>query len=89
MEKLKIENKEIQVKDLISENLEVFHKLAVVGVKNINTAIDHLLIFETYQKYHWIEKPAERKRVVADVCKCSVRNVGYALTLMNRVMIFK
>ncbi len=89
MEKLKIDKKEIQVKDLLSGNLEVFHKLAVVGVKNINTAIDYLLIYDTYQKYDWIEKPAERKRVVSDVMNCHLNTIEKALQLMQQVVILK
>ncbi|RMZ60065.1 hypothetical protein D1632_10780 [Chryseobacterium nematophagum] len=77
------------VKDLISENLEIFFKLDLLGIKNINTAIDYLSICETYQKYLWIKKKSDREKVVADHCKVSIISVKRALLLMNQEIIIE
>ncbi|CAA7195445.1 hypothetical protein [Chryseobacterium potabilaquae] len=77
------------VRDLVSDNLEIFFKLDVLGIKNINTAIDYLSIYETYQKYSWIRKKSDREKVVADQCKISVISVKRALSLMNQELIIE
>lgn len=75
---------EITVKDIISNNLEIFFKLDLVGIKSISSAIDLMHIYKTYQEYSWINDKTERKKVVADVCKVSVSSVEKALCLMAK-----
>ncbi|RMZ58967.1 hypothetical protein D1632_15490 [Chryseobacterium nematophagum] len=74
---------------MVSDNLEIFFKLDLLGIKNINTAIDYLSIYETYQKYSWIKKKSDREKVVADQCKISVISVKRALLLMNQEIIIE
>ena len=82
-------NNNCSVKDLISGNLEIFFKLDLIGIKNINTAIDYLSIYEVYQKYSWIKKKSDREKVVADQCKVSIISVKRALSLMNQEIIIE
>lgn len=77
-------NKNCCVKDIISQNLELFFKLDLIGVKNINTAIDYWTIYEAYQKHDWIEKISEREKVVADRCQVNVKSVRRARFLMEQ-----
>lgn len=81
---LKVNNKQsFSVEEIIGKNLEIFYKLSAVGVKNINTAVDYYMILETYKKYDWIENFKERKEVVADQMKVSLKSVENALNLMK------
>lgn len=80
---LKVNNKQsFSVEEIIGKNLEIFYKLSAVGVKNINTAVDYYMILETYRKYDWIENFKERKEVVAEQLKVSLKSVENALNLM-------
>lgn len=80
---LKVNNiKSFSVEEIIGKNLEIFYKLSAVGVKNINTAVDYYMILETYKKYNWIDNFKERKEVVAEQLKVSLKSVENALNLM-------
>lgn len=83
------DKKSFSVEEVISTNLQIFHKLAVVGVKNINTAIDYFQILEVYKKYDWIDNFKERKEVTASQCKVTLRTVENALALMGQIIEFK
>lgn len=72
------------VKDIILSHLELFYKMALLGVKNLNTAIDYLSIYQEYQKYSWIEKISEREKVVALQCKVNISCVRRAKSLMEQ-----
>lgn len=80
---------EVSVRDFVSENLNVFHMLAINGVKNINTASEYLMIYDEYNRYKWIEDKRERLKVVADKCQCHFNTVKNAIRLMETVLIFK
>lgn len=87
---IKVSNpQQFSVEEIIAKNLEVFYKLSAVGVKNINTAVDYYMILETYRKYNWIENFKERKEVVAEQCKTTLRTVENALALMNTTIEIK
>ena len=73
-----------KVVDLVEENVNNFRKLTVVGVKELNTALLYLSIFKTWESYKSIDKPFERKQVVASVCKCSYNTVCIAINLMQK-----
>lgn len=73
-----------EVRELISENLDLFLKLDKLGLKTINSAIDYLSIWHEFQKYSWIESVSERKQTVALKCKVSVSTVEKALCLMKQ-----
>lgn len=77
------------VRELVQNNLEIFHKLDLAGVKNISTAIDYLLIVNTYDQYNWIEKETERKQAVASQLKVTTKTVDNALALMREILTFK
>lgn len=83
MRVLEIKNNDC-VKDIISNNLELFFKLDLIGVKNINTAIDYLSIYETFQNHSWIEKISEREKVTAERCKVNIKSVRRARYLMEQ-----
>lgn len=76
--------KEICVKDFISCNLEMFHKLDLVGVKSISSAIDLLHVYNIYNQYKWIKNKTERKKVTASACRVSVRMVEKAIHMMSK-----
>lgn len=71
------------VKDVISNNLEMFFKLDLIGVKKISSAIDWMRIYNVYQEYDWIESKIERKKVTASACKVSVGLVEKAIYFMS------
>jgi hypothetical protein len=83
MRVLEVKNNDC-VKDIIANNLELFFRLDLIGVKNINTAIDYLSIYETYQNHSWIEKISDREKVVAERCKVNVKSVRRARFLMEQ-----
>ncbi|QGZ15848.1 hypothetical protein [Elizabethkingia phage TCUEAP1] len=68
---------------IISENLKLFHKLERAGVRTISSAVDYILIFETYQKYDWIQSKEERKATVASQCQVSISTVNTAIRVMT------
>ena len=75
---------EITIRELVENNLQMFYKLDLSGVKSINTAIDYLSICEEYEKYNWIKSEVEKKEVVASKFKVTVRTVNIALSLMKK-----
>ena len=75
---------EITIRELVENNLQMFSKLDLSGVKSINTAIDYLSICEEYEKYNWIKSEVEKKEVVASKFKVTVRTVNIALSLMRK-----
>lgn len=75
---------EITIRELVENNLQMFYKLDLSGVKSINTAIDYLSICEEYEKYNWIKSEVEKKEVVASKFKVTVRTVNIALSLMRK-----
>lgn len=70
--------------DLIREHRELLYKLDKAGIKNINTALDYVLIEDTYRAYAWIKDKGERKEVTASRCRVSVRTVATALTTLDQ-----
>ena len=79
---MEVENN-LYVKDIISENLEIFFKLDLAGVKSISSAIDYMHVYKTYNEYGWIKSIQERKKVTASQCKVSFGFVEKAIALMN------
>ena len=75
--------------EIVQNNLELFHKLDLKGVKSISTAIDHLTIYNTYKQYDWIENAKERKETVASQLKVTKKTVENALNLMNEIIEIK
>ena len=75
---------EITIRELVENNLQMFYKLDLSGVKSINTAIDYLSICEEYEKYNWIKSEVEKKEVVASKFKVTVRTVNIALSIMRK-----
>lgn len=86
--KFKIAN-ENTTREVVKNNLELFHKLDLIGVKNINTAIDYLHITNVYDEYRWIDNERERKDVVASKLKVTKKTVQNALNLMRKTIKLK
>ena len=80
---MEIENK-LSVKDVISNNLELLHKLDLIGVKSISSAIDLMHVYNTFKQYSWIDSKQEQKKVTASQCKVSVSYVEKSIALMNK-----
>lgn len=74
------------VKDEVLSNRKLFYKLNKCGIKNIETALDYLSIYEQYENQKHIESSMERKKVVAIFCKVTVRTVEIAIQTMRRVV---
>ena len=72
------------VRNLIEKNLTVLYALKAKGIKNINTAVDYVVIVNTYELFNHIPDNALRKSEVADRCRVSVRTVELALQLLNQ-----
>lgn len=77
------------VREVVSNNLELFYKFDLAGVKNISTAIDYLHIVNTYDQYKWIENECTRKQTVASALKVSKKTVQNALNTMAQVINLK
>lgn len=73
----------IKVLDLIENNVVLLYKLNKGGIKNINTALDYLVIYATFKTYKKIPDIMERKAVTAEHCKVSIRTVSSALVLLD------
>lgn len=73
----------IKVLDLIENNVSLLYKLNKGGIKNINTALDYLVIYATYKTYKSIPDIMERKAVTAEHCKVSLRTVSSALIILD------
>lgn len=73
----------IKVLDLIENNAAILYKLNKGGIKNINTALDYLVIYATYKTYKGIPDVMERKHVTAEHCKVSIRTVSSALVILE------
>ena len=76
----------IKIGDLIREHREILYKLDKAGIKNINTALDYVLIDDTYKAYEWIKDKGERKEVTASRCRVSVRTVSTALNTLDQTI---
>lgn len=74
------------VRDVVGTHRAMFYKLNKCGIKNIETALDYLSIYEQYENQKHIESSMERKKVVAVFCKVTVRTVEIALQTMKRVI---
>lgn len=74
------------VKEVVSSNRGMFYKLNKCGIKNIETALDYLSIYEQYESHKHIESCQERKKVVATFCKVTVRTVEIALQTMKQAI---
>lgn len=74
------------VREAININRGLFYKLNKCGIKNIETALDYLSIYEQYENQKHIESSMERKKVVAVFCKVTVRTVEIAIQTMKRVI---
>lgn len=86
--KFKVKTKNT-VREIVQNNIELFYKLDLVGVKNISTAIDYLHIVNLYDSYDWVEDECERKEIVASQSKVSKKTVQNALNLMARALEIK
>ncbi len=86
--KFKVKTKN-DVREIIQNNLELFHKLDLVGVKNISTAVDYLHIVNTYDQYNWIEDEAKRKETVASQLRITKKTVQNAINLMKQAIELK
>lgn len=74
------------VKEAVQNNRSLFYKLNKCGIKNIETALDYLSIYEQYENQKHIDSCTERKKVVAEFCKVTVRTVEIALQTMKRAI---
>ncbi len=74
----------IKIGDLIREHRDLLYKLDKAGIKNINTALDYVLIEDTHKAYDWIKDKGERKEVTASRCRVSVRTVATALNTLDQ-----
>lgn len=74
----------VKIGDLLREHREILYKLDKAGLKNINTALDYVLIEDTYKAYEWIKDKGERKEVTASRCRVSVRTVATALNTLDQ-----
>ena len=74
----------VKIGDLIREHRELLYKLDKAGIKNINTALDYVLIEETHKAYSWIKDKGERTEVTASRCRVSVRTVATALSILDQ-----
>lgn len=74
----------VKIGDLLREHREILYKLDKAGLKNINTALDYVLIEDTHKAYEWIKDKGERKEVTASRCRVSVRTVATALSLLDQ-----
>ncbi|BAP30139.1 uncharacterized protein CHSO_1102 [Chryseobacterium sp. StRB126] len=74
------------VKEAVLNNRNLFYKLNKCGIKNIETALDYLSIYEQYENQKHIDSSMERKKVVATFCKVTVRTVEIALHTMKRAI---
>ena len=72
-----------KVLDLIENNVTLLYKLNKGGIKNINTALDYMVIYHTFRTYKGIPDIMERKAVTAEHCKVSIRTVSSALILLD------
>lgn len=86
--KFKVKTKN-SVKEIVENNLELFHKLDLVGVNKISTAVDYLLIYNIYEQYAWIEDERKRKEQVASQAKVTRETVQKALNLMEAAIELK
>lgn len=74
------------VKEAVQNNRNLFYKLNKCGIKNIETALDYLSIYEQYENQKHIDSSMERKKAVATFCKVTVRTVEIALQTMKRAI---
>lgn len=72
------------IKILIENNLPMLYSLKAKGVKSINTALDYIVIYQTYELFHHIPDKKQRKEEVADRCKVTTRTVEQALHLLDQ-----
>lgn len=73
----------VKVLDLIENNVALLYKLNKGGIKNINTALDYLVIYATFKTYKKIPEIMERKAVTAEHCKVSIRTVSSAIEILD------
>lgn len=73
-----------KVVNLIEENMPLLYKLDLKGIKNINTALDYIIIFRTFQSYHFIKNKSQQKFETAEKCKVSIRTVEQAVSLLDQ-----
>lgn len=78
-----------KIHEIVDNNLELFHKLDLKGVKNISTAIDYLSIYKAYNQYSWIDNERERKETVASQLKVTKKTVENAINLMRETIEIK
>jgi hypothetical protein len=76
-------SEKVKVLDLIEDNAALLYKLNKGGIKNINTALDYLVIYATFKTYKGIPEIMERKAVTAEHCKVSIRTVSSAIEILE------
>lgn len=73
----------IKVLDLIENNAALLYRLNKAGIKNINTALDYMVIYSVFKTYRKIPEIMERKAVTAEHCKVSIRTVSSAIEILD------
>lgn len=73
----------ILVKNILADHADVLYKLDRAGIKCLSTALDYLVIYNTFEMYHKIEKLKDRKMETAERCKVSLRTVELALSILG------
>lgn len=78
-------SEKVKVLDLIENNVALLYKLNKGGIKNINTALDYLVIYATFKTYRRIPEIMERKAVTAEHCKVSEAKASFNLLILSSI----
>lgn len=72
--------------DLLKENETLLFRLERAGIKSIQTAIDYLQIYTTYESLNYVKAKTERKERTAERLGVSKRTVDTAINICNMVI---
>jgi hypothetical protein len=71
------------VHEFVKSEIIILQKLSLVGIKDVNTAMDYLSIYETYMKYITIKSQMERIEATSIKCKAHTNTVRTAIKKMQ------
>lgn len=72
-----------QIINLLKENELLLFRLERAGIKSIQTAIDYLQIYTTYESLNYVKSKTERKERTAERLGVSKRTVDTAINICN------
>lgn len=72
------------IAELLKQNELLLFRMERAGIKSIQTAIDYLQIYTTYESLDYVKSKVERKERVADRLGVSKRTVDTAINVCTQ-----